>query len=201
MMRTHRHPSLSSPPSPREVSRPCPSCSSSASSSSSRAGFETTPDHHHEGDDHDDHGTSYITWLTINNTQNMKPIMKQQLHKDSYITCTTLTDNPVSLARASRTCKLYQICLENMKCWKWITWKLSAYFFLNSLVIKKFLSLYASSKFFNQFLPLVILILEIFWSVFKNSKLPSQYGSIFGISEYDFWKIKKKKTKKKVFYT
>ena len=128
MIKTHRHPSLSSPPSPREVSRPCPSCSASASSSSSRAGFETTPDHHHEGDDHDDHGTSYITWLTINNTQNMKPIMKQQLHKDSYITCTTLTDNPVSLARASRTCKLYQICLENIKCWKWITWKLSAYF-------------------------------------------------------------------------
>ena len=53
MIKTHRHPSLSSPPSPQEVSRPCPSCSSSASSSSSRAGFETTPDH--EGDDHDDH--------------------------------------------------------------------------------------------------------------------------------------------------
>ena len=58
MIKTHRRPSLSSPLSPREVSRPCPSCFASASSSSSLAGFETTPDDdpHHDTDDHCDEG-------------------------------------------------------------------------------------------------------------------------------------------------
>ena len=40
--KTHRQLFLSSPLSPRELSRPCP-CSAAASSSSSRAGFGTTP--------------------------------------------------------------------------------------------------------------------------------------------------------------
>ena len=53
MIKTHHHPSLSSPPSLQEVFRPCPSCFAAASSSSSLAGFETRPD------DHDDHNADF----------------------------------------------------------------------------------------------------------------------------------------------